>query len=230
MNRVYFIRHGEGVDNAARQFSYRKVDRPLTERGRMQARETGEYLARRRIDGIYCSGMKRAHETAQIIAAALTLEPIVLDEFREVDVGELDGRDYSAEAWAVYHRVVNEWFAGNAQAAVPGGENYVTARERTRRGFIKMLEGKADRTLVLVGHAGIFTATLGELCPDLDASWLQNAEYYNCAITELEIEDANGNLRGRLIDWANYSHLSEEALTRVPGIPPNQNNAKWSSS
>jgi probable phosphoglycerate mutase len=220
MNRLYFIRHGEGVDNLARQFSRGKVDRPLTERGRLQAREAGEYLAGKNIHAIYCSTMKRSHETAQIISARLGLEPVVLEEFREVDVGELDGRDFSPEGWKTYHQVVGEWFAGNHQAAFPGGEDYVTAWERTRRGLMQMLDGRTGRNLLLVGHAGIFSATLRELCPDLDVDWLKNAEYYNCAITELEVESGGGELQGRLIDWANYSHLSEDALTRMPGIPP----------
>jgi 2,3-bisphosphoglycerate-dependent phosphoglycerate mutase len=228
MNRLYFIRHGEGVDNLARQFSRGKVDRPLTERGRLQAREAGEYLAGKNIHAIYCSTMKRSHETAQIISARLGLEPVVLEEFREVDVGELDGKDFSVETWGAYHQVVNEWLAGNVQAALPGGENYVTMWERTRRGLMQMLDGRTGRNLLLVGHAGIFTATLREVCPDLDVDWLKNAEYYNCAITELEIESVDGRLQGRLIDWANYSHLSEETLSRVPGIPPME--ARRSSS
>jgi broad specificity phosphatase PhoE len=93
---------------------------------------------------------------------------------------------------------------------------------------MQMLDGRTGRNLLLVGHAGIFTATLREVCPDLDVDWLKNAEYYNCAITELEIESTDGRLQGRLIDWANYSHLSEETLSRVPGIPPME--ARRSSS
>lgn len=220
MNRIYFVRHGEGVDNVERKFSFQKTDRPLTERGRLQARETGEYLTGKGIDAVYCSTMKRAHETARIIGERLEMEPHVLEEFCEVNLGDLDGRDFSPEGWKTYHQVVGGWFAGNKQSAFPGGEDYVTAWERTRRGLDEMLTGRSAQTLVLVGHSGIFTATLRELCTDLDVDWLRNAEYYNCAITELEVESAGGKLQGRLIDWANYSHLSEDALTRMPGIPP----------
>lgn len=220
MSRVYFIRHGEGLDNVARQFSFKKLDRPLTERGRLQADQTGDYLVGKHIDGIFCSPMKRARETAGIIAARLKLEPTVLEEFREVDVGELEGKDFNAETWGAYHHVVSEWFAGNAQAALPGGEDYTAMWGRMWRGLEQMLAGKTNRTLVLVGHAGIFTATLKDICPGLDLNWLKNAVYYNCAVTELEIELAAGGVQGRLIDWANHGHLSEKALTRVPGIPP----------
>jgi len=220
MNRVYFVRHGEGVDNVSRQFSYKKVDRPLTERGRLQAHQTGGHLAGKHIDEIYCSPMKRSHETALIIAERLGKELTVLEGFREVNVGELDGMNFSAEAWGVYHRIVGEWFDGNPLIRFPGGENYVTLRHRMRGGFEQMVKGKTDRNLLLVGHAGIFIATLRDLCPGLDITWLQNVEYYNCAITELEVDMAGGKLTGRLVDWADYNHLSEDALSRVPGIPP----------
>lgn len=220
MNRVFFVRHGEGVDNVARQFSYKRVDRPLTERGRLQASQTGEFLAGRNIDEIFSSPMKRAYETAQIIAGRLGKEITVLEGFREVNVGELEGKDFSAEAWREYHHVVGEWFAGNPLAAFGGGEDYVMLWERTRQAFGQMLDGKTGRNILLAGHSGIFIATLKDLCPGLDIAWLQNVEYYNCAITALEVELVDGELKGRLIDWANYSHLSEEALSRTPGIPP----------
>jgi len=220
MNRLYFVRHGEGVDNVARQFSYRKVDRPLTERGRLQASQTAEYLAGRQVDAVFCSPMKRTHETAQIIAQRLGRDLTVLEGFREVNVGELEGKDFSAEAWGIYHQVVGEWFAGNQQAVFPDGEDYVTLWGRMHDAFEQMIKDRVDQNLVLAGHAGIFIATLKDICPGLDAAWLQNVEYYNCAITELEIDMAGGELRGKLIDWANYGHLSEEALSRMPGIPP----------
>lgn len=220
MNRVYFVRHGEGVDNVARQFSYKKLDRPLTERGRLQAGQTGEYLAGMDIDEVFCSPMKRAHETGQIIAQRLGRKLTVLEGFREVNVGELEGKDFSAEAWGVYHRVVSEWFDGNPLAIFPGGEDYVALWRRMHTAFKQMLAGRTGQNLVLAGHAGIFIATLKDLCPGVDLGWLKNVEYYNCAITELEVDLADGQLRGRLIAWATYGHLSEDALTRVPGIPP----------
>jgi probable phosphoglycerate mutase len=220
MNRIYFVRHGEGQDNVARQFSHKKVDRPLTERGRLQARQTAEYLAGRQIDKVFCSPMKRAHETAQIIARRLEQEITILEEFREVNVGDLDGRDFSDETWGMYHDITHEWYAGNSDLSYPGGEDYVTLWARTRTGLQKILEDHSNCSFVLVGHGGIFIATLKEFCRGLEVGWLQNVEYYNCAITELEVEIVNGELEGRIVDWANYHHMSGDAATRASAIPP----------
>lgn len=220
MNRLYFVRHGEGQDNVARQYSCRRVDHPLSERGILQAQQTAEYLAGKAIDEVYSSPMKRAAETAHIIAARFGKEVTVLENFRELDVGDLEGQFFSDENWEYYHGITSAWLKGNVSLAFPGGDSYVTLWERWRAGLLRILAGKTGRTLLLVAHAGIFTATLKELCPDVDVDWLLNAECYNCSISELEIEVPDGQPRGKLIDWSSHKHLSGEALRPVPGIPP----------
>jgi broad specificity phosphatase PhoE len=222
MNRLYFIRHGEGQDNAAMRFSYKRIDHSLTARGILQAQQTAEYIKARNFENleIYTSPMKLAYETARIITTSVHKELTVLEEFREVNVGSLEGASFNAENWSIYQQVVSRWFAGDRSASMPGGEDYLTLWGRMRAGLYQMMNGKSGSNLVLVGHAGIFTATLKDLCPGIDVNWLLNAECYNCSITELEVEMVNGVLQGKLIDWANYQHLGAEALIRIPGIPP----------
>jgi len=220
MNRLYFVRHGEGQDNVARQYSCKLIDNPLSERGVLQAQQTAEYLASKSIDEVYSSPMKRAAETARIIAARLGKELAILENFRELDVGDLEGQFFSAENWEFYLGITNEWLAGNVEVAFPGGENHVVLWERWRSGLLQILAGKTGRNILLVAHAGIFTATLKDVCSDVDMNWLMNAGCYNCSITELEIEVLNGQPQGKLIAWAAHEHLSGEALSLVPGIPP----------
>jgi broad specificity phosphatase PhoE len=223
-NKLYFVRHGEGIDNIARKFSYKRVDSSLTARGVLQAQQTAGFLKNKEIKdpAVYSSAMKRAYETGQIIAEKLRCEFIVIEGFHEVNVGDLEDKDFNDENWAVYQGVVSEWFAGNKHAAIPGGEDYFTMWGRMRAGLEQIFLGRSGSNVILAGHAGIFIATLKELCPELDAAWLQNAECYNCSITELDLWTVDGELRGRLIDWANYGHLSEDVLTRIPGIPPRE--------
>ncbi len=220
MNRLYFVRHGEGQDNVARRYSCKHVDHSLTARGILQAQQTAEFLTGKSIDEIYSSPMRRAMETATIIAARLEKGLTILDNFREVDVGELEGQSFSDENWAFYHRITNAWFAGNSEIAFPGGESYVTMWERWRRGLVQVLGDKSDQNVLLVGHAGIFIATLRDMCPELGEDWLKNAACYNCSITALEVELYDGNPRGKLVTWGGYTHLSGDALKLVPGILP----------
>ena len=220
MNRIYFVRHAEGQDNVAGRFSSTWMDHPLTERGRLQAMQTGEYLAGKPIDEIFCSPMKRTYETAQMIARQLDMKPVVLEEFREVNVGDLEGKDFTDENWRVYHSITNQWYAGNAHASFPGGEDYEAVWKRVRRGYERILQNHENRNFVIAGHGGVFAATLKEFIPGLEMKWLQNIAYYNCAITELEMEIVNGELKGKIMDWASTRHLHGEALSTLPAIRP----------
>jgi len=180
----------------------------------------GEYLAGTHVDGIFCSPMKRAHETAQIIASQIPMEVTLMPEFQEANVGDLEGRGVTDQNWEIYHSVTNQWYAGNSRASFPGGEDYVSVWERTRKGYLKALQNRDNNNLVIVGHGCIFTATLKEFIPGLEIHWLQNAVLYNCAITELEMDIVNGELKGRIVNWSDNHHLSGDALTTLPAIPP----------
>ncbi len=62
------------------------IDPPLSERGRLQARCVGEALSTTKLHAIYASPLSRAIETARAIATHHELEPIVIDDLREVEL------------------------------------------------------------------------------------------------------------------------------------------------
>ena len=123
---VLWARHGENVANLTRTLSYRVFDGDLTDVGRRQARELGERLAAGggdRIGLLACSPLRRARQTADIVGQRLGLPVAMeLDDLREVNVGELDGRS-DAQAWEIYAAVLAAWRAGDTLARFPGGEN-----------------------------------------------------------------------------------------------------------
>jgi broad specificity phosphatase PhoE len=123
---VLWARHGENVANVTRTLSYRVFDGDLTDAGRQQARDLGDRLAARggdRIGLLVCSPLRRARQTADIVGERLGLPVAMeLDDLREVNVGDLDGRS-DARAWEIYDRVIAAWRAGDASARFPGGED-----------------------------------------------------------------------------------------------------------
>ncbi len=90
MNLVYLLRHGENTANLTKEFSCRKIDYSLTPRGILQAQQTAAFFQSQAIDAIYASPLKRAAETAAIIADALALPVTTIEELREIDVGPLE--------------------------------------------------------------------------------------------------------------------------------------------
>jgi broad specificity phosphatase PhoE len=154
---VLWARHGENVANLTRTLSYRVFDGDLTDVGRRQARELGERLAAGggdRIGLLACSPLRRARQTADIVGQRLGLPVAMeLDDLREVNVGELDGRS-DAEAWEIYAAVLAAWRAGDTLARFPGGENRDELCARLLRGLAVVARSAAARpSPVLAGSA-----------------------------------------------------------------------------
>jgi probable phosphoglycerate mutase len=145
---VLWARHGENVANLTKTLSYRVFDGDLTDVGRRQARELGERLAARAADPVRllaCSPLRRARQTADIVGQRLGLPVAMeLDDLREVNVGELDGRS-DAQAWEIYTAVLAAWRAGDTQARFPGGENRDELCARLLRALTVVARGAAAR-------------------------------------------------------------------------------------
>jgi broad specificity phosphatase PhoE len=218
-NRLYMLRHGENPANLAKEFSNRRVDQPLTEKGELQAEQTADYFAAQGLDAIYCSPLKRAAQTAGIIAQRLGLEATILEAFREIDVGLLEGRPATAADWAFHAQMMQAWFDGRHEAAFPEGENYDDLQARMNEGLLAATQGRSGQKILVVGHGGIMTVTLKDLCPGLDIAWLRTTLWDNCAFAEIELTRQDGRLEGRLLSWNQHGHLHGEAANLVPGVP-----------
>src|SRR5579862_6350173 len=120
---VTWARHGENLANVTRTLSFRVYDESLTERGRQQARDLAARLAAGPApDRIVCSPLRRAAETAAILAGVLRAGEVTTDDnLREVDVGSLDGRN-DARSWETYNSVLDAWRHGEYAARFPRGE------------------------------------------------------------------------------------------------------------
>ncbi len=88
---LYLVRHGETVDNAS-QTMQGQTQGELNERGILQAQELSEEWKDREIDVIVSSDLKRAVDTAAIVAAPHGLEVVKTPLLRERDWGDFTGR------------------------------------------------------------------------------------------------------------------------------------------
>ncbi len=219
MNRLYFVRHGENPANISKEFSCKLVDYSLTPKGILQAQQTARYFENIKIDGIYTSPLKRAKETAEIIAAPLGMKPVVMENFREVNVGELEKMSPNSEAWALHNGIIERWLHGELEAAFPGGENYHSLWERMRSGIEQIIAGKDNQNLIVVGHGGIFYFPLKDLCPEVDLGQIDISANHNCSVSEILVDKSDGRLAGKVVTWASVEHLSGEATDFVTPVP-----------
>jgi uncharacterized phosphatase len=145
MKRIFFVRHGESEANAAGVTAGARLDVGLTEDGRQQARKVGEDLKDKRIDLIVSSPMKRAYETAAIIAQTINYNQpkiIATPLFIERDLGELTGKK---------NELVKTYYdAGMLPASV---ETTESLQKRIIEG-LEWLKTLPANNIVLVSHGG----------------------------------------------------------------------------
>jgi broad specificity phosphatase PhoE len=117
----YFVRHAESEWNAENRLCGR-TDVPLSEMGRWQAVRLAERFVALRPEAIYTSPLRRAAETAEIIARAAGLRPVTDERLSEVNYGEWEGKTFELvmeQDSAAYHA----WDADHAAVAPPRGES-----------------------------------------------------------------------------------------------------------
>src|SRR5690606_14158884 len=97
MRKLYFIRHGLSELNAQGLYAGH-TETPLTEEGRLQAKQAGQGATGLGIDLIVSSPLERALETAQIVAHEIGYpeESIITDDrLIERHFGQLEAQPYS---------------------------------------------------------------------------------------------------------------------------------------
>jgi broad specificity phosphatase PhoE len=87
---ILLARHGETDWNREGRFQGH-ADPPLNSTGRAQAVDLSVTLMAEELAAVYSSPLRRALETAEVVAASHGLEPVSVDDLREVDVGSWSG-------------------------------------------------------------------------------------------------------------------------------------------
>lgn len=90
MTTILLARHGETEWNRENRFQGH-ADPPLNPTGRSQAVDLSVALMAEELAAVYSSPLRRALETAEIIAASHGLKAIQVEALREVDVGSWSG-------------------------------------------------------------------------------------------------------------------------------------------
>ena len=91
LKNFYIFRHGECPLNVSGHIQGQTIDGELTENGRRQIHQTGQILKDKQIDVIVSSPMKRAKQSAQIIADYVKAPIIYDDRLKEVNMGVVEG-------------------------------------------------------------------------------------------------------------------------------------------
>ena len=150
MTTILIARHGQSDWNHEKRWQGH-ADRPLTERGREQAQALADRLAHIELDAVYSSDLKRARDTAAVVAESQGLELRQLPDLREVDVGSWSGLT-RAEAEERFPEGFARWRDG-----YPGwkdGETYEAMTDRVLRAVDEIAAEHEGGRVLVVSHGG----------------------------------------------------------------------------
>jgi 2,3-bisphosphoglycerate-dependent phosphoglycerate mutase len=167
VTRLTLVRHAQQDYPVEEEFDHAAwADPPLSGLGRTQAMALAAVLGEQDVDVVACSTMRRAIETAEIVASPHRLTPVVRPELVEVlsyrDVP--DGVDpqtlVDPDLWAsreqAFYREVkwDHMFFGESSAAF---------RFRAVSAVDRLVADHEGLNIVLVSHGGVINAFLGSI-------------------------------------------------------------------
>jgi probable phosphoglycerate mutase len=158
---LIMVRHGRTALTESRKISGGDGENPdLSELGQKDAIEVATELARVGTSGAFGflakpvvvihSPIKRAAQTASLIAKKLDAEQVELADLREISFGEWDG--LTNEELFVGHEQQYQSWRGSYEVAPPGGESLKDFDIRVNRALDVILEKFAGKTVVVVAH------------------------------------------------------------------------------
>ncbi len=158
--RLLLVRHGRPEAPDDRKRFLGRSDWPLSEEGRLQAKELGVRLESVNWVGGFVSPLKRARQTAALALKGKLPSVAVLPALAEIDLGDWDGRPRD-ELRAAYPGLFAVRERDLYGFTAPGGESF---RDLARRCVpaIRQILGTPG-CWVVVAHAGVFRVVLHEL-------------------------------------------------------------------
>ncbi len=141
------VRHGETDWNAQGRLQGRE-DIELNESGREQALRIASYLKREQWDAVVSSPLKRAYETARIIARELSVSEIGIEE-------QITERDYGAASglWPEERR-------SRFPDGIPGQEDFEVLRQRAMAGLENIVNDHPGKRIVVISHGALTNSIL----------------------------------------------------------------------
>jgi broad specificity phosphatase PhoE len=160
----------------------------LTPLGRKQARELGVSLQGERVARVWTSSLSRAVQTAEIVAGLLGVDVVVREGLREYGVGALAGTRLHEKGY--FEGVFRRWVAGDADAAIDGGERVDDVVARVQAVLEEVADEHRGETTLVVSHGGAILATLPQLAGQPRSRGV-GVSLPNCGVIGLEA-DADG--------------------------------------
>jgi broad specificity phosphatase PhoE len=154
--RVYLARHGQTTYNFERRFQGQGAV-PLNEVGIEQAAELAERASAHAFAALWCSPLRRARETADIVSSRIGLEPREDARLMETGTGAWTDRSF-AEIEAETPELFAGFASGDPSFGFPDGESFAQQGVRVAAALSEIEAG--DLPALVVCHGWVIRIAL----------------------------------------------------------------------
>jgi alpha-ribazole phosphatase len=183
LTRLLLVRHGETDLQSSLRY-WGKTDVELGPAGIQQAEQLRDRLAAEKVNAVYSSDLKRAADTAGIIAVRHNLKVITCPELREVDFGKLEGLEFN-EINKLFPEVAQMWLSRSPFLAYPEGESLTDFDNRVSTFELRLKNHRADETVLIVAHYGVLRSLICRLLQlDMKNRWNIRIDLASLSIIE----------------------------------------------
>jgi probable phosphoglycerate mutase len=181
------MRHGQADNNVNRILVGRHLESHLTEKGKIQVKETARLLKNMSISKIYSSPVTRTIETTQIVGEELGLDYEIDDRLYEIDLGKLAGTNYD-EVLNKYGNLFLSFYMGDDSVLSNHGvESFTAVKSRIRDLLDQIMTRHNNHNVLLVTHLDPIKAAISYIL-DLKPESLYKWHMRNAALTILKQE------------------------------------------
>lgn len=169
---LFIVRHADAIPGPEEIIpSGVYDDLPLSRIGREQAQALAQRLGKVSFDAIYSSPLRRCLETAAPLAEQVHLTPIVVEDLKEIRLGEIrplpkDGNDLAALYAALQERQLDiVRIAGETGSwdAIPGSEPSQAFRKRVVEAIDAIAHKHTGGRVLIFAHGGVVNAYAAEV-------------------------------------------------------------------
>ncbi|KAL0350630.1 UNVERIFIED_CONTAM: Phosphoglycerate mutase-like protein 4 [Sesamum radiatum] len=199
---IIVIRHGETEWNADRRIQGH-LDVNLNDVGRQQAAAVADRLSREpKVSAVYSSDLKRAFDTAEIIAKSCGVLEVTKDpDLRERHLGDLQGVIFH-EAAKVNPEAHKAFVSNQKDQEIPGGgESFNQLYERCTLALQRIANKHRGERVVVVSHGGTIRALHKKASPHRGPT----ARVLNTCVNVFHVSDKEWSIKS----WGDVSHLDQ---------------------
>lgn len=202
---LYLVRHGETEYNRRGIVQGGGIDSDINATGTAQAEALARRLSDVDVDVVYASTLRRAKQTAHIVAAPH--EPVsktYLRDLEEMAWGVFEGEPPSRARDEAMEAIRASWRDGTFEQPVQEGESIRDVQERARRALRFITTKEAGRTVLVVTHARYLRVLLASILDDYCLEQMHTLDPGNTCVNRVVYRD--GSFRADLLNCT--AHLS----------------------